>query len=219
MSRDAKKHPPRAAVDEAMRAYDLELEALAEARDRVIEDLPEALALLATCQGKILVSGLGKSGHVGRKVAATLSSLGRPAAFVHATEALHGDSGTFAAGDVAVLISNSGRTVEVVALAQMLNDWGIPYVAMTQRVDSPLARGAQAVVRVAVPAEADPHNLAPTSSSTLTLVIGDAMAVGLMSQQEFTPEDFAVRHPGGALGHRLAQGADSDALHAEGVAR
>lgn len=191
-------------VAAAVASYDEEIRALTEGRDAACQDLPAALELLAGISGKIVVSGIGKSGHIAAKIAATLASVGRPAVFVHATEALHGDSGVVQPGDGAIVISNSGTTTEVCSFALMLRDWSIPTVAMTQNPDSTLGRLADHVLRVAVPREADPLGLAPTSSTTLTLALGDALAAGLMTESGFRPEDFAERHPGGALGQRLS---------------
>lgn len=190
-------------LNASLHAYDLEIDALKTARGPFEEDLIPALKVLQECRGKIIVSGLGKSGHIGRKIAATMSSLGSPAAFVQSGEALHGDSGEFAPGDVGILISNSGSTAEVCALGNMLHDWDIPFVAITKNAESPLAQFAASTIRLGIEREADPLNLAPTSSSTATLVIGDALAVGLMIAKSFTAEDFARRHPGGALGAQL----------------
>lgn len=189
----------------SLEAFDEEIRALEAARSAAEEDLPKALELLGRCSGKIIVSGIGKSGHIAGKMAATLSSVGHPAIFVHSTEALHGDSGMVQPGDVAIVISNSGTTTEVCSFALMLRDWGVPMVAMTREATSPLGRIADTVVRVSVPREADPLALAPTSSTTLTLVLGDAIAAGLMHRSGFGAADFAQRHPGGALGERLQQ--------------
>lgn len=202
MTETLDRDPEAAAIDEALRAYDSEIEALRAARPDAENDLPAALRIVRRARGKLIVSGIGKSGHIGRKIAASAASLGTPAFFVHATEALHGDSGMVADGDVAILISNSGETAEVCAFASMLRAWGIPVIAMTGGAESTLARTADAVLRTRVDVEADPHDLAPSSSTTLTLVLGDALAIGLAAAQDFGPADFGRRHPGGSLGAR-----------------
>lgn len=191
-------------VQEAIKAYDQECAALLQARDAVIADLPEAMAMLKNTEGKVLISGIGKSGRIGEKIVASLSSLGTPAYFLHSTEALHGDSGAVEPGDTAILISNSGTTAEVLAFGTMLKEWGIPRIAMTGEADSPLANLCDCTLRTTVDKEADPNNLAPTSSTTLTLALGDALAVGLSAEKNFSPADFGERHPGGALGEQTS---------------
>lgn len=156
------------------------------------------------CQGRVVITGLGKSGIIGRKIAATLASTGTPATFVHAAEALHGDSGMVTGADVVIAISASGETAEVCAFAQMLNVRGIPVVALVGRTASTLCAGAAHVLDVSVPREADPLGLAPTASTTATLAMGDALAAALMVRRGFTARDFAVFHPGGSLGRQLA---------------
>ena len=187
----------------ALKAIDVEAAAIEGVRATAIEDLPPALEILDACRGKIIISGIGKSGHIGRKMAATFASVGRPSLFVHATEALHGDSGVVGPGDVVILISNSGRTSEVCSFALMLQEWGVPRIAFTQNPGSPLGSLCDVTVRLTVESEADPLNLAPTSSTTVTLVLGDALAAGLMEAAQFTADDFGARHPGGSLGARV----------------
>ncbi len=150
-----------------------------------------------------MVTGLGKSGHVGGKIAATLASTGTPSFFLHAAEATHGDIGMIARGDVALAISNSGETPEVLALLPHLRRMGVPVIAFTGTPDSTLARDAQVHIDVTVDEEACPHNLAPTASTTATLAMGDALAIALLTARGFTAEDFARSHPGGTLGRRL----------------
>ncbi|HEV6953449.1 MAG TPA: SIS domain-containing protein [Promicromonospora sp.] len=192
-----------AAVSAGVRAMRIEADAVSAAAERVAPELAEAVRLIRRAQGRVLVSGLGKSGHIGAKVAATLASTGTPAQFVHATEALHGDSGTATPADVAILISNSGETAEVNHFARMLQAWGVPRIAMTRDPSSTLALLCDVHLDIRVEREADPLGLAPTSSATVTLAIGDALAAALMTLSGFTPADFAQRHPGGSLGAQL----------------
>ncbi|MFZ1382311.1 MAG: SIS domain-containing protein [Scrofimicrobium sp.] len=191
------------AVSASTKAIEDEIVALSSATQGIDDELAAALTILNSTTGKIVVSGIGKPGHIGKKIAATLASTGSPAFFIHSTEALHGDSGMVRPGDTALLMSNSGTTAEVCAFATMLKEWGVPIVAMTRSAQSPLGQLADATIELEIPREADPLGLAPTSSTTLKLVLGDALAVGLMSLSGFTAEDFAKRHPGGALGAQL----------------
>ena len=169
--------------------------------DRRFED---AVNLLLSSNGRIVVLGLGKSGHVGRKIAATLASTGTPAFFVHAAEAFHGDFGMITAEDVVLAISNSGETAEVVGAVTHIREIGARIVALTGNAESSLAVASDAVLYCPVQREADPLNLAPTSSSTATLALGDAVAVALMIGKEFDAEGFAAFHPGGSLGKKLS---------------
>jgi arabinose-5-phosphate isomerase len=163
-----------------------------------------ALELLLATSGRVVVTGLGKSGLVGAKLAATLASTGTPAFFVHAADALHGDAGMVAPGDVLLAISKSGSTSEVTQFARMARGRGIPVVAMTGcGGSSELGRECDALVDVGVECEADPHDLAPTTSTSVTAVVGDALAVALMVAKGFGPGDFHGYHPAGALGTRL----------------
>lgn len=191
------------AVAAGVRAMQIEASAISVAADRVAPELVAAVQLIRRASGRVLVSGIGKSGHVGAKIAATLASTGTPAQFVHSSEALHGDSGMATPNDVAILISNSGETVEVNQFASMMKRWGVPMIAMTRDPASTLARLCDVHLDIRVEQEADPLGLAPTSSTTLTLAIGDALAATLMTLSGFTPEQFAERHPGGSLGAQL----------------
>jgi arabinose-5-phosphate isomerase len=155
------------------------------------------------CRGRVVVMGMGKSGHVGRKIAATLASTGTPAFFVHPAEASHGDLGMVAAGDVVLAISNSGESDELAAILPPMRRIGVTLVAMTGRVDSMLAEHADIVISCAVDQEACPLNLAPTASTTAQMALGDALAVALLDARGFREEDFARSHPGGALGRKL----------------
>jgi len=163
-------------------------------------NLKPALELIIECKGSVVVTGLGKSGLVGAKMAATLSSTGTPAFFLHAADALHGDSGSLNAADVLIAISNSGETAEVIAITRMAKSWGNKVIAMTKDVTSTLAKAADATISIACEREADPLNLAPTTSTTLTIAAGDALASALMAHRGFTSEKFGQFHPGGALG-------------------
>jgi arabinose-5-phosphate isomerase len=162
-----------------------------------------ACQLILNCKGRLVVSGMGKSGHVGNKIAATFASTGTPAFFVHPAEASHGDIGMITAQDVVLAISNSGETDELVTILPVIKRLGIPLIALTGRADSTLGRAASAALDVSVETEACPLNLAPTASTTATLALGDALAVAVLEARGFTEEDFARSHPGGTLGRRL----------------
>lgn len=192
-----------AAVVAGITAMRIEAEAIQAAAERIAPELAGAVRLVRRARGRVLVSGIGKSGHVGAKIAATLASTGTPAQFVHSSEALHGDSGMATPDDVAILISNSGETAEVNHFASMLRRWAVPTIAMTRDPSSTLARLCDLHLDIRVDREADPLGLAPTSSTTLTLAIGDALAAALMTMSGFTSEQFAERHPGGSLGAQL----------------
>src|SRR5438445_13791926 len=155
------------------------------------------------CSGRVVVMGVGKSGHVGRKIAATLASTGTPALFVHPGEASHGDLGMVASGDVVLAISNSGESDELAVILPAIKRLGVTLVAMTGRADSSLAQHADLVLDSAVAEEACPLNLAPTASTTAQMALGDALAVALLDARGFREEDFARSHPGGALGRKL----------------
>lgn len=193
----------------AYAAMAIESAAIARTREAVRDALPHAIRLLSLTRGRVIVSGLGKSGHIGAKMAATLASTGTPAQFVHAAEALHGDSGMATPQDAAILISYSGETAEVCQFAAMLAAGRVPVIAMTGRPESTLARRSNVHLSIAVEREADPLNLAPTASTASTLALGDALAAALMEISGFGPEDFALRHPGGSLGAQLAVGGES----------
>ena len=178
----------------------------AEVAGLIGDDFGRAAELLLACRGRVVCAGLGKSGIIARKLAASLSSLGTPALFVHAAEALHGDLGMVAPGDVAVLLSHSGATPEVCALLEPLRELGTPIVALTDHLDSPLGRGADVVLCPGVTEEADHLGLAPTASTTAALVMTDALAVAVARERGFTAEHFARTHPGGSLGRDLSRG-------------
>ena len=200
--------PSLVAATEAVRH---EAAAVAELANRLDDAFLAVVDEIDRASGRVVVAGLGKSGIIGRKIAATLASTGTPATFVHAAEALHGDSGMVTPGDVLMMISASGETAEVCHFARLAAARGITVIALVGKPDSTLGRAAKHVLDVSVPREADPLNLAPTSSTTATLVMGDALAAALMVRRGFTAADFAGFHPGGSLGARLlGQPAETD---------
>lgn len=162
-----------------------------------------ALSLMLQCKGHVIICGMGKSGHVGRKMSATLASTGTPSFFVHPAEAFHGDLGMITCDDVVILISNSGETDEILKLIPSLKNFGNRTIAITGGLQSTLAKNADAVLEIRMQNESCPNNLAPTTSTTLTMAIGDALASALMNKRHFMPNDFARFHPGGSLGRRL----------------
>src|SRR5262245_26574151 len=171
--------------------------------DRIDANFDKAVELLAACKGRVVLTGMGKSGIICRKIAATFSSTGQPALFLHPAEAIHGDLGMVVPGDVVVSISNSGETAELLRLMEMLKRLGIPLIALTGRSQSTLARYSDVVLDVSVAQEACPMNLVPTASTTASLAMGDALAMCLMVHRGFKEEDFARLHPGGKLGMKL----------------
>jgi arabinose-5-phosphate isomerase len=177
--------------------------ALLAARDGLGDDFVQAVTLLSTCRGRVIIAGVGKSGLVGRKMAATFTSTGTPATFLHPVEGLHGDLGIVGADDVAIVISKSGESEELLAFIEALARMGVPMIAMTSVATSRLARAASVTLNLGVREEACPHDLAPTTSTTVTLALGDALAVAVLLEKGFRKEDFARLHPGGALGRRL----------------
>jgi arabinose-5-phosphate isomerase len=191
------------AVALAQRTFDIEAQALIGLKARLGDDFGRAVRAMLACRGRVVVMGMGKSGHIGRKIAATLASTGTPALFVHPAEASHGDLGMVTAGDVVLAISNSGESDELDAIVPPLKRLGVTLVAMTGRADSSLARHADITLSSAVDQEACPLNLAPTASTTAQLALGDALAVALLDARGFKQEDFARSHPGGALGRKL----------------
>jgi arabinose-5-phosphate isomerase len=188
------------AITAATSAINAEISALTNFAQSLEANLKPALEIIIESKGHVVVTGLGKSGLVGAKIAATLSSTGTPSFFLHSADALHGDSGALTPGDVLIAISNSGETAEVNAFATMAKGWGNQVVAITKNANSSLAKSANAVINIAFDKEADPLNLAPTTSTTLTIAVGDALASALMAHRGFTAQDFGKRHPGGALG-------------------
>ncbi|HRO60734.1 MAG TPA: KpsF/GutQ family sugar-phosphate isomerase [Burkholderiaceae bacterium] len=194
---------PQRLVAQAREVLKIEAEAVAGLAERVGDDFARACELILECSGRVVVSGMGKSGHVARKVAATLASTGTPAFFLHPAEASHGDLGMVTSDDVFVAMSNSGTTDELVTIVPVVKRQGARLIAITGNADSTLARLADVHLDAAVEREACPLNLAPTASTTAALALGDALAVALLDARGFGPLDFARSHPGGALGRRL----------------
>ena len=187
----------------ARRVLAIEADALARVSNRLDAGFNAAVALLLGCRGRVVVTGMGKSGHIGRKLAATLASTGTPAFFVHPGEASHGDLGMIAADDAVLALSNSGESGEIVCIVPLIKRRGAKLVAMTGNPASTLGREADVHLDVSVEKEACPLNLAPTASTTAALALGDALAVALLEARGFSAEDFARTHPGGSLGRRL----------------
>jgi arabinose-5-phosphate isomerase len=187
----------------ARSVLEAEARAVAAAAARLNHSLARAVQLILDHPGKVVVSGVGKSGHIGQKLAATLASTGTPAVFLHAAEAVHGDLGIYTPGDPSILISKSGSTAELLRLVPILRQFRSPLIAIVGHPKSPLARGVDLVLDAQVDREADPLDLAPTCSSTVALAIGDALAVSLMHARQFSPQDFARYHPAGQLGRNL----------------
>ncbi len=190
-------------LDEARRVLEVEMSALAALTERLGTEFVEAVELLGRAEGRVIVSGIGKSGIIGRKIAATLTSTGTPATFLHPVEGLHGDMGIVGRSDVAILISKSGETYELTGIVEYLLRLGVPIIALTGTVDSPLGRHAAVALDCSVEEEACPLDLAPTTSTTVTLALGDALAVVLLQKKGFQEGDFALLHPGGSLGRKL----------------
>ena len=194
---------PTAALTAAKRTFEMEAEAVANLAHKLDQQFPKACELMLASTGRIIVTGMGKSGHIARKIAATLASTGTPAHFVHPGEASHGDMGMITAQDVVVALSNSGTAVEILTLLPLLKRLGVPLIAMTGNPESALALASDAHLDTGVETEACPLDLAPTSSTTTALVMGDALAIALLEARGFTAEDFAFSHPGGKLGRKL----------------
>lgn len=190
-------------LETARRVIAIEAAAVSALGERLGPDFERAVSLILAAKGRVIVSGVGKSGHIARKIAATMSSTGTPAYFVHPGEAAHGDLGMIQPDDVLIALSNSGTAEELLIIVPLIKRMGASMIAMTGRSDSPLARLADAHLDTGVTEEACPLNLAPTASTTATLAMGDALAVALLEARGFGPEDFARSHPGGALGRRL----------------
>ena len=203
MSFDATLFDPQSAQALARKTFEIEAAAVLSLVGRVGPEFADAVRIMLACRGRVVVMGMGKSGHIGRKVAATLASTGTPALFVHPAEASHGDLGMITAQDVVLAISNSGESAEFTAILPLLSRQGVPLVAITGGAQSTLAKQAQVTLDSSVAQEACPLNLAPTASTTAQLAIGDALAVALLDARGFKEHDFARSHPGGALGRKL----------------
>jgi arabinose-5-phosphate isomerase len=194
---------PEAMLARARTTFDIEAAAVLGLKERVGPSFVEAVRKILDVRGRVVVMGMGKSGHVGRKIAATLASTGTPAMFVHPAEASHGDLGMIKAVDLVLAISNSGEVEELTVILPVVKRQGVPLIAMTGRADSTLAHHADIVLDSSVEKEACPLNLAPTASTTAQMALGDALAVALLDARGFGTEDFARSHPGGALGRKL----------------
>ena len=187
----------------AQSVIDIETAAVQALKQRLGDDFVKACETIIACQGRVVVTGMGKSGHIGSKLAATLASTGTPAFFVHPGEASHGDLGMITPGDVVIALSNSGETAEIVTILPLIKRMQAPLISLTGNPSSTLATESTVHLDVSVEKEACVLDLAPTASTTAALVMGDALAVALLDARGFTPEDFAMSHPGGSLGKRL----------------
>ena len=196
------------------RTVAMETQAVKELHDRIDTSFVTACETVLACEGRVIVTGMGKSGHIGNKIAATLASTGTAAFFVHPGEASHGDLGMITKQDVVLALSNSGNTSEVITLLPLIKRLGIPLISMTGDANSALAQAAVVNLDVSIAEEACPLNLAPTTSTTVTLVMGDALAIALLESRGFSAEDFAFSHPGGALGRKLLLRV-SDIMHSD----
>ncbi len=190
-------------IDEAKEVFDIEIAELAKVRDRIDESIKKAVDIILGIDGKVVITGIGKSGLVGKKIAATLASTGTLSIFMNSAEGLHGDLGMIDSKDVVIAISNSGNSDEVVGILPAIKKIGAKVIAMTGNKNSKLGKAADVVLDIGVESEACPLNLAPTSSTTATIVMGDALAALLINAKNFKPENFALYHPGGSLGRRL----------------
>lgn len=203
-----------AIIARAKRVLEIEADAVRSLGDRLGPELAWAVERLLEIPGKVVVTGMGKSGLIGQKIAATMTSTGTPAIFLHPAEGLHGDLGVVGPGDLVIALSNSGETPELLAILPSLRRLAVPIIALTGKRDSTLARAADVVLDVGVSAEACPLNLAPTASTSAALAMGDALAVALLEAKGFGAEDFARSHPGGSLGQRLLTRV-RDGMHAD----
>ncbi len=199
-------------LQRARDVLDMEARGILALIDRLDESFVRAVDLLQSCRGKVVVTGLGKSGLICRKIAATLSSTGTPSLFLHAGDAIHGDLGMIMEGDILLAVSNSGETEEILKLLPIMKRFGLKLIVMTGNPDSTLSRAGDVVLNVAVKEEACPLGLAPTASTTAALAMGDALAVVLLDKKGFKQEDFVLRHPGGILGRKLLLQVD-DLMH------
>lgn len=201
-------------IEEAKRVLDIEAQSILEVKAKLNEQFEQAVQMIQACKGKVIVSGIGKSGHIARKLAGTFSSTGTPSFFLHLAESSHGDLGVIGADDVILIISFGGNSDELKDLISYTQRKAIPYIAMTGNSNSLLSQSAKYVLDVGVSVEACPLGLAPTSSSTATLAVGDALAMAVLLAKGFRKEDFAEFHPGGSLGRRLLTRV-SDVMHGQ----
>ncbi|MBI5694764.1 MAG: KpsF/GutQ family sugar-phosphate isomerase [Nitrospirae bacterium] len=200
-------------LDHAKKVLRIEAEAIAALIDKVDESFAKSVGIILACKGRVVVTGMGKSGLIGKKIAATLASTGTPALFLHPAEGIHGDLGMVTKGDVIIAISNSGETEEIIKLLPVFKRLAVPVIAMTGGINSTLAKAAEATIDVGVKEEACPMGLVPTASTTAALAMGDAIAITLLDERGFKEEDFACFHPGGSLGKRILLRVE-DVMHA-----
>ena len=193
----------RSLIETAQHTIDIEISAVTALKSRIGENFIAAAELILNCKGRVVVTGMGKSGHIAKKIAATLASTGTPSFYVHPGEASHGDLGMITHNDVVLAISNSGNTAEIVTILPLIKRMGTPLISMTGNAESILAKQSNINLDVNISKEACPLGLAPTSSTTVTLVMGDALAVALLESKNFSEQDFAFSHPGGSLGKKL----------------
>ena len=199
-------------IETGRRVLKIESEAVAALANRLDESFLRAVEALDNCRGRVIISGMGKSGLIGKKIASTLSSIGVPAFFLHPAEGVHGDLGMVMKDDLFLAISNSGETEEILQLLPTIKRFNVPLIALTGKMGSTLAKRSDIVLDVSVKEEACPLNLVPTASTTATLAMGDALAIALLDKKGFKEEDFAVFHPGGSLGRKLLTRVD-DLMH------
>lgn len=200
----------------ARQIIEKELKAVKNVSSKLGDEIEAAVKAMHECKGRIVISGLGKSRHIGKKLAATLASTGTPSFFVHAAEALHGDLGMITKDDIVLAISNSGETKELIDMIPSIRIIGAKIISITGNKESTLAKSSDISIEIKVESEADPLNLAPTSSSTATLVVGDAIAIVLSLMKDFKDENFAVFHPGGSLGRKLLEKYKLEDIQCEG---
>lgn len=206
-------------IQSGRRTVDIEAQAVEALRTRIDDNFNRACSILLNSLGRVIVTGMGKSGHIGKKIAATLASTGTPAFFVHPGEANHGDLGMITRDDAVIAISYSGNSDEIMTLLPLIKRLGVPIISMTGKPRSPLAQEAEVNLDISVACEACPLALAPTASTTATLVMGDALAIALLEARGFTAEDFAFSHPGGTLGRKLLLRVDDIMHRGESVPR
>jgi len=206
-------------IEEGRRVVRIEAKSITELERRINADFARAVELILSCKGRVIITGVGKSGIIARKIVATMNSTGTPAMFLHPSDAVHGDLGMVRKDDVVVCISKSGNTEELSSLLPMFKRLGVPIVSLVGNLQSMLAQESTVVLDASVEEEACPHDLAPTSSTTVTLVLGDALAIALLNKRQFSKEDFALYHPGGMLGKRLLLKVDELMVKGDAIPR
>lgn len=206
-------------IEEGRRVVRIEAQSIADLERRIDADFARAVELILSCKGRVIITGVGKSGIIARKIVATMNSTGTPAMFLHPSDAVHGDLGMVRKDDVVVCISKSGNTEELSSLLPMFKRLGVPIVSLVGNLHSMLAQESTVVLDASVEEEACPHDLAPTSSTTVTLVLGDALAIALLNKRQFSKEDFALYHPGGMLGKRLLLQVDELMVKGDAIPR